>query len=195
MFIPIGFGLSVISHELGHALGAKIIGSNVYFIHIWPGYELIPKLGKPVTYDWPIDSIATIQIRSEIGSQPKLFGSSVTLSDNLAQAIVSFLGSGTTWVISLICLAVLKFFKPQGIWFALFLTGAFFYYDILTYSIFPHFLDLPHLIYIGGNFAEPLLALSYLGMSQNLSAAVIVTLCIVQTNVLLKVLKQNNDNK
>ena len=58
--------------------------------------------------------------------------------------------------------------------------GAFLFYDILSYTIFPVFFGLQHLIFIGGSYAEPILFLAELGIPSYVSITMICVLCVLQ---------------
>ena len=195
LFVLLGFAILVITHELGHALGAKIVGNNVNFIHIWPGYELFPNIGQQVTYEWTKSALAIIQTSVEIDAKSQLFGTGVFLSERVATSIIQFMGSGITWLISIIFLVLMHFFRPKGVLLSISIIGALFYIDILSYSIFPYFFDLPHLIFIGGKYAEPVLALSSLGINGNVAATIIIFWCSIQTLILAKVLIGNRSSE
>jgi hypothetical protein len=56
----------------------------------------------------------------------------------------------------------------------------------LFYTIFPTFLNIPHLLFAGGNVAEPVIALSHMGITPKLSIAAIILLSVLQVLFLCK---------
>lgn len=102
--------------------------------------------------------------------------------------------SSYTKLVTASFLAVLHFFKPNGVWFVISLTGATFYYDIFTSVIFPYFFNLPRLIFIGANYSEPIFALSHLSISPHFTSASIISVCVLQTILLVKVIQARRSN-
>ena len=87
-------------------------------------------------------------------------------------------------------------FKPKGIWLIITICGALLYYDILFYTVFPVFFNLPHFILWGGIVAEPIIGLSRLGIGQNISVIIILLLSYLQSLFLYKLLyKHKNQTK
>lgn len=192
--LPVAFTFSVLIHEFGHGLGAKVVGSNVEFIHVWPGYQIIPEFGELVKYEWPKGAVAEIRVSPYIDGESRFFGSGFTISKKWNETIIPILGSGTTWVTSIFFLAVLHFLKPKGVWFVISLTGATFYYDIFTSVIFPYFFNLRRLVFIGANYSEPVFALSHLSVSPHFTSASIISICVLQTILLVKIVKARRSN-
>ena len=178
LFFPLFISVTALIHEAGHAITGKVLGvgnPNVYF---WPGYEIYPNFGKSLpSTSWPKKSLAFVifnpQNEFQTDSQKKT-----------VNGIVGFMGSGLTYIVSVVCLLLLWYFKPAGVmhWF-LFL-GALLFYDILFYSVFPTFFDLPHLVVFGGNIAEPILALEKLGLAQWTTIPLVLLSCALQVYVL-----------
>ena len=194
LLLPIGFVLSVLTHEFGHGLGAKIVGSHVEFIHVWPGYQIFPEFGEPATYEWPKGAVAEMGVSKYLEEESRFFGSGFTISEEWTATIIPILGSGINWVISIFFLAVLHFLKPNGVWLIISLTGATFYYDIFTSVIFPHFFNLPRLVFIGANYSEPILAFSHVNVSPHFTSTFIVSICVLQSILLVKIMKARRSN-
>ncbi|WP_340679786.1 site-2 protease family protein [Paraglaciecola sp.] len=60
--LPLTLLFSIISHEFGHVLGARLFGVNNMAIYVWPGYEVYPKFAKRVAENWPNEVIAYSRI-------------------------------------------------------------------------------------------------------------------------------------
>jgi hypothetical protein len=207
--IPIIFIFSVLIHEYGHVLGAKIVGADNLNVYVWPGYELTPKFGEAYNGKWPKGAIGfgvflpknnpnisfNIDIFSELSSTPSLNIQSLkpkyTPITRTQHGVIALMGSALNLIISFISALLIYKFKPKGIWFVITACGSFLFYDILFYTVFPIFLSLPHLIFWGGNVAEPIIALSNLGIDQNISITLIILLSILQSLFLYKLFFSN----
>ncbi|WP_206486549.1 site-2 protease family protein [Thalassotalea sp. G2M2-11] len=204
--IPIIFIFSVLIHEYGHVLGAKFVGVNNLNIYVWPGYELSPNFGRPYDGEWPNNAIGFGIFSPEINQNISLntdflSGLSSIPSLNIQplkpryqsitktqHGVIALMGSGLNLIVSIMSILFLYQFRPKGIWYFLAASGSFLFYDILFYTVFPLFLNLPHLIFWGGSKAEPIMGLSSLGVDQNISVTVIVALSILQFFFLSKLL-------
>ena len=183
------FLLSVLIHESGHALIAKSVGYNIDKIYIFPGYQLYPKFGDEFIGEWPHGQIAFTQIRSDIIFKSIPTKGQIELLENSWQpALIQLMGSGLTWLVSVMCLITLRFLKPWSILFYLMLVGSVFYYDIVFYVIFPYYFEVPHMVFWGGYPSEPVAALSKLGLDMGLSAGLILLICSIQTIYLARVI-------
>jgi hypothetical protein len=197
--IPIIFILSVLIHEYGHALGAKVVGVDNLKIYISPGYELTPEFGEPYGKPWPDGAIAfgyfvpranlNITIKkdlfADLAAVPVLNIQSfqtkyIPITDN-QYGVIALMGSALNLLISFVSALFIYKFKPKGLWFFIAASGTFLFYDILFYTIFPTFLNLPHLVFWGGKVAEPIVALSKLGVDSNISVTIILLLSVLQS--------------
>lgn len=195
---------TIISHETGHVLAAKMFGFNLTF-YIWPGYEIYPNLGSIYQYDWPDKAIAFSVYAPPL--TPSLdFDMSTVWSDfpikekiepvsSFDDSIVDLMGSGFNLLLSFLSLFSIYRFKPKGIWLFIYSMGALLHYDLLLYSVLPLF-DLRHFFFWGGKEAEPILALSKMGLSYSLSISLVIALSAIQFVYLYKLLidRSKTDN-
>jgi hypothetical protein len=68
------------------------------------------------------------------------------------------MGSGLNLLLSMVSL-LLYLVKPKGLFLAMLNCAAFWYYDMLTYVIFPQWFALGHLIFWGGTQPGPIIVL------------------------------------
>jgi hypothetical protein len=203
------FIATVAIHETGHAITGKMIGLGKPKIHAWPGVELYPSLRRlSALEDWPERSIAhvffvhsTRTITFEFPEHGSLHISSPVVTwpsahlDHLKRQrelmpFVALMGSGSTYIVSLLCLLFLWTKKPKGFFRTAAVLGALLVYDLLCYAVFPVFFSLPHLAIIGGSQPEPVGALVNLGFSNKMAVTLILTLCFVHLSVLGVVLRK-----
>ncbi|NVK56531.1 MAG: hypothetical protein HWE26_13035 [Alteromonadaceae bacterium] len=189
LLVTSNFCVSVLTHEFGHALGSKMAGHRVAFIHVWPGYQIVPEFGKPVEYEWPNGVIAVTHAKKVMWHQRSILDISDWLSDKWNTSLPLLLSSGTNWFISIVFIAILLALKPKGFWLSL--TVALFYYDVFSYVVFPYFFNLPHLIFWGGHYVEPAVALTGLGLHSDVAAMAIVSVCIIQTVIVAITIKKD----
>ncbi|TQV89680.1 site-2 protease family protein [Aliikangiella coralliicola] len=199
--IPVFIYLSVVIHEYGHVLGAKLVSNQTLTVYIWPGYELHPNIGSPYKKNWPKGVVAFGGIQappaisskaSEIPGWKKYIDlkqeeyKPITEFDS---SIIALSGSGLNSLLSVISLLFIYIFKPKGIGLAVSVAGALLHYDLLLYSVLPIFFDLPHLIFWGGTSPEPIIALSKLGLPQYFSVSSVIFISAIQLGCLYKLLK------
>lgn len=203
VLICIVLPLSVITHEFGHAMTGLSLGSNNPSIVVWPGWQIYPKFDRSRQAAWPNSAIAqTIfvpkktplrleksrsYLAQNIFFKPAVSVYSGPLSEK-ENSLVLLMGSGLNWLLSVLALCFLMIFKNNKFMLIICTPFAFLYYDLVTYSLLPTFFDLKHWIFWGGSHAEPLLALSQLGMAQNLAIVFICAIAIAQSVLTLKVL-------
>jgi hypothetical protein len=107
LFFPLFISVTALIHEAGHAITGKVLGvgnPNVYF---WPGYEIYPNFGKSLpSTSWPKKSLAFVifnpQNEFQTDSQKKT-----------VNGIVGFMGSGLTYIVSVVCLLLLWYWTSQ----------------------------------------------------------------------------------
>lgn len=183
------FFSSVILHEFGHAVTAEILGYDVHTVYMFPGYQLYPDFGATFLGEWPTGRVAYTEVSSGIvfEATPSNVQLAIQMSDGRL-AWIKLMGSGFTWLISVICLITIRFIKPWSIFFYFLLVGSLFYYDIVFYVIFPYYLDLPHIIFWGGYASEPVDAFYQLGLNKTFTAGLIVLVGLLQTIYLVRLI-------
>jgi hypothetical protein len=187
LILMVVFFLSVLIHEMGHALITKSVGYNIDKIYIFPGYQLYPKFGDEFIGEWPHGQIAFTQIRLGTIFESIPIKEQIELLENgWRPALIQLMGSGLTWFVSVMCLITLRFLKPWSILFYLMLVGSVFYYDIVFYVIFPYYFEVPHMVFWGGDTSEPVVALNKLGLDMGISAVLILLICSIQTIYLVR---------
>jgi hypothetical protein len=195
--------LSVVTHELGHAITGLSLGLNSPSIIIWPGWQIYPEFDSFRQHDWPQSAIAQTKFSfhstylrlenslayqvQDIQFKPAGPVFSVPLSEK-ENAFVLLMGSGLNWLISLLALYLLFKFKGNRFVLVACTPFALLYYDLVSYSVLPTFFDLRHWIFWGSNDAEPLLALSQMGVHHNLAVVIICGIALTQSVLTLKVL-------
>jgi len=191
------FLASVLIHEAGHAVSGVVFGLGTPIINIWPGVELFPSIGETVsTTAWSGSSVAYVSFIPEtprfviefpesaqsLKLKPELkVDTKNTSQDGALLPIVGLMGSGTTYLVSLFCTLYLYFIKPKGVYRALAACGTFLFYDILCYTVFPVFFEMPHLIFMGGIHPEPIICLVSIGYSYEIAIALVLCICAAQT--------------
>ena len=200
------FIISVLIHELGHGIAGKILAMGQLVIAVWPGFEIFPEMGALNNIKhWPGSAVAVVSFIPEVKSLSvdihREFNSyiikpilniqhSSVLYDQNRVAVVLLMGSGTTYLISLLCTIFLWLCSPEGILRKVCVFGVFMFYDLLCYSIFPVFFDLRHLIFIGGKLPEPVIALAQLGMPSETAVTFIVIVCCTQAYFIKRLLSK-----
>ena len=168
------FILSVIIHEGGHLITAELLGKSHNTLYIWPGLEVYPKLSTELAPDWPNIAISTLYTIPK----PDKNGI-INLNDwKVTMGIIKLMGSVSTLIVSILSILILSAFRPIGLIRNILFLGSFLYYDILTYTVFPHFFNLQHLIVIGGADPEPITALKALGFSTNNAIKAVLSICL-----------------
>lgn len=99
--------------------------------------------------------------------------------EKLKGAIVALMGSGTTLLVSIAGTFALIWLKPAGFAMHILRLASLLHLDILTYTVFPYFFGARHLLFWGGSRAEPVIALSNLGVPAGLSVTVIVLISLI----------------
>lgn len=195
--------LSVITHELGHALTGDALGWDRPTISVWPGWQVYPEFNSSSQANWPSNAIAqttfsfhSTQLRIEnspayqaqnIQFQPAGIVTSVSVSET-ESAWVSLMGSGLNWILSISALCVLVLFKNNKTILISCTPFALLYYDLVFYALLPTFFGLRHWIWWGSHHAEPLLAMTQLGVNLNLAVVTICLIALLQSVLTLKVL-------
>ena len=190
------FIITVLIHEAGHAFTGQVYGLGTPSIHVWPGIEVSLDISAwSFSSYWPEHALAyvtfipeTTSLVVEYPENPHDISVNPQLrimlehpnNNNYLPPIVGVMGSGITYAVSLLCTLFLWFCKPIGIVRTFSVFGAFLFYDILSYTIFPVFFGLQHLIFIGGNYAEPILFLAEMGIPSYVSISMVCVLCILQ---------------
>ena len=198
--------ISVLIHELGHGIVGKILGMGQLVIAVWPGFVFFPEMGALIHIKhWPGSAVSVVSFIPEVKSLSvdihREFNSyiikpilniqhSSVLYDQNRVAVVLLMGSGTTYLISLLCTIFLWLCSPEGILRKVCVFGVFMFYDLLCYSIFPVFFDLRHLVFIGGKLPEPVIALAQLGMPSEISVTLIVIVCCTQAYFIKRLLSK-----
>lgn len=195
--------LTIFIHEAGHAITGKILGLGNPIIYVWPGVELYPNFGLPNPDDtWPENALAYVSFMSEtkplvvefsentksLSLNPTLkFTSTLSNKVGTSNPIVGFMGSGTTYLISLFCTVYLWLFNPKGSFRNCIVLGTFLFYDLLFYTVFPIFFGVSHLVLIGGDKAEPIIHLAKMGVPIWISVTLVIVCCFLQVNALIKI--------
>ena len=200
------FFVSVFIHESGHAITGKLAGVGNPVVHVWPGVEVYPNLATlPFAAHWPANRVASVsfarQKRTDVQFHPAAdnqysLPSPVFVSDSptknvIAPPVVGVMGSGLTYLLSVICLMSLWLFKPQGVFHTVLIAGSLLFYDLLFYAVFPTFFGLPHVVFFGGTVPEPVIYLAQMGVASWLSISVIIALSALHIAILVK-LKTNS---
>ena len=168
------FVFSVIIHESGHLITAELLGKSNNTLYVWPGIEIYPQFSTELTRDWPDSSLSILYAFPK----PEINGI-IDLSDwRRTLGIIKLMGSVSTLIVSMLSILILLVFRPIAPIRNALLVGSFFYYDILTYTVFPHFFNLKHLIVIGGSDPEPITALKAIGFSTANSIQLILSICL-----------------
>jgi hypothetical protein len=195
--------LSVVTHEFGHAITGLSLGLNNPSVSVWLGWQIYPELDRSQQVDWPKSGIAQTRFSfynthmrienslayqaQDIQFKPTGPVFSVSLSDK-ENSLVLLMGSGLNWLLSVLALYFLMIFKNNKAMLITCTPFALLYYDLVSYSLLPTFFDLRHWIFWGSNEAEPLLALTQIGVHHNLSVVIIYGIALTQSVLTLKVL-------
>lgn len=200
MTIPL-LMVTILVHETGHAVTARLLTGMKSEIHVWPGYQLYPKVGERYSLSWPEKSLAVTTLYPPFPMLPandfldgeknppvawRFRGKVVEFSD-----WTMLMGSGATVLASLLSLLLIWILKPKGILLGALVLGSLMHFDMLTYSIFPVFFELPHLLVFGGSVPEPVRALTNLGVPDYFSVPAIIVLSIGEFSWLYLLLSRN----
>jgi hypothetical protein len=195
--------LSVVTHEFGHAITGQLLGKKNARIIVWPGWQIYPEFDSSRQAEWPKGAIAQTMfvpqnphliienspnhLAQKILFKPAVRVSSGSLNEK-ENGLVLLMGSGLNWLLSVIALCFLMIFKNNKIILIGCTPFVFLYYDLVSYSLLPTFFDLRHWIFWGSNQAEPLLALTQIGVHPNLAVVVICGIALIQSILTLQVL-------
>ncbi|WP_414827967.1 hypothetical protein [Alteromonas sp. H39] len=156
VIVPLFLLSTIVLHESGHALTAYVLGVENISIRIWPGFTLFSTFSD-YEYLMRLQSPMTGVASTDLFFLPETFS-------QMDGGLCMLMGSGVTFIISLICLFWYVVYRPSGKQQACCIAGMLLVYDAFTYVIFPTVFGVRHLIVIGGNKPEPLIALEYLGV-------------------------------
>jgi hypothetical protein len=143
---------SLLLHELGHGLTARVLGGNIAWLRVWPGIEAWPSPGQAVEGEW-----GTAIMRLAYTRGPG-WG-----TDGWRDGVVRLMGSGTNLLLAALALGSLWLFRPRGWLRLLLIAQALMFADLLLYCTLPEFLGLPHYLVFGGSIAEPVDGAASLG--------------------------------
>lgn len=199
------FSITIVLHELGHVVGGIICEAGQIYITIWPGVQLFPWQGHGANViAWASDDLAAVTflharqalfVTFQMTNNPfdlvprVYFIDSNPINPEALSPIVTLLGSGTTYLVSVLCLFILYFKKPSGLGFKVLMCGALLYWDLLLYCVMPTVFGLPHLILIGGDTPEPLISLVQIGIAKPIAITMVLLSGVLQTRVLMSTIK------
>jgi hypothetical protein len=63
-FAGLLFLVTVIAHEFGHALTARLLGNKEVAVYVWPGFEIFPDFGGRFRDEWPGSAAALTDLHS-----------------------------------------------------------------------------------------------------------------------------------
>jgi len=175
VFFPLAF-IGLIVHELAHGLTAEVLGGEFLALWVFPGIELWPDFGAPY------DGIFTY-----FGLVRYLSGMDWTDTE---RGWATLMGAGSTFIVSIIALIALLLSKPRNRWLRYTLISlALWYFDMLTYTIFPQ-LGLQHWIVLGGGTPEPVIGAEKLGVDRMLFTVGIAVTCTAMSLALWAYLRR-----
>ena len=199
------FSITIVLHELGHVVGGIICEAGQIYITIWPGVQLFPWQGHGANViSWASDDLAAVTflharqalfVTFQMTNNPfdlvprVYFIDSNPINPEALSPIVTLLGSGTTYLVSVLCLFILYFKKPSGLGFKVLMCGALLYWDLLLYCVMPTVFGLPHLILVGGDTPEPLISLVQIGIAKPIAITMVLLSGVLQTQVLMSTIK------
>lgn len=199
------FSITIVLHELGHVVGGIICEAGQIYITIWPGVQLFPWQGHGANViSWASDDLAAVTflharqalfVTFQMTNNPfdlvprVYFIDSNPINPEALSPIVTLLGSGTTYLVSVLCLFILYFKKPSGLGFKVLMCGALLYWDLLLYCVMPTVFGLPHLILVGGDTPEPLISLVQIGIAKPIAITMVLLSGVLQTRVLMSTIK------
>lgn len=199
------FSITIVLHELGHVVGGIICEAGQIYITIWPGVQLFPWQGHGANViSWASDDLAAVTflharqalfVTFQMTNNPfdlvprVYFIDSNPINPEALSPIVTLLGSGTTYLVSVLCLFILYFKKPSGLGFKVLMCGALLYWDLLLYCVMPTVFGLPHLILVGGDTPEPLTSLVQIGIAKPIAITMVLLSGVLQTRVLMSTIK------
>lgn len=199
------FSITIVLHELGHVVGGINCEAGQIYITIWPGVQLFPWQGHGANViSWASDDLAAVTflharqalfVTFQMTNNPfdlvprVYFIDSNPINPEALSPIVTLLGSGTTYLVSVLCLFILYFKKPSGLGFKVLMCGALLYWDLLLYCVMPTVFGLPHLILVGGDTPEPLISLVQIGIAKPIAITMVLLSGVLQTRVLMSTIK------
>lgn len=164
LLVSVVIGLLV--HEWGHALTGAAMGAEIKGVYVYPGVEIYPDFGDRYPYRWGTKLGAAIVDELGLGWADWQHG------------LVSVMGSGSTLMVSYLGIRLLYALRPRRrFWRYLLIALALYFFDILSYSLFPQ-LGLRHWIVFGGRFAEPVYGAERMGIPSWLFVTVVVVICM-----------------
>ena len=160
LYIAIFLGPGLLSHELGHALGAVLAGGEVTQVAVAPGLQLYPDLQRT---PWE-GQLGWVRTRG--------------VSTDRDLGLMQVLGCGVTLTVALVASLLLQRRRRGGVGRHVLLAFSLFFLDALTYSTLP-LVGLRHWGPVGGRQPEPLVALERLGVPTPVGLTVVVLLSLV----------------
>jgi len=148
LLLVILFGLvsvvSLLIHELGHCFTMDAVGGRCAAVYVLPGVQVWPlsDFGAPAEEPWGNYFGRTIYAEPAPGP--------------FEEGMVKLMGSGSVALISTLAMLALAIIRVKGWPGIILLIQGLFFLDIVTYTILPHFFDLPHFFIWGGTTPEPL---------------------------------------
>ncbi|MGV3590798.1 MAG: hypothetical protein ACO1PZ_03845 [Gammaproteobacteria bacterium] len=187
----------IIVHELGHIAALHVVSDAHIRVSVWPGYELYPMPGQRFRGTWPARGVVVVEPYWILAKPGEVLPASILATRGNEHhrelqkhsGLLKFMGAGATTLLSLICLILLTIRKPRAGLAVLFITGALLHVDMLSYTIFPLFLDAPHLYFFGGSEPEPLNGLVEMGLPQHLAVVLIALSSAAQLGWLFCLMK------
>jgi len=171
--------LNLLLHEIGHCITIDAVGGKCGGIYFYPGVKIYPlnELGREFDGAWETAVGATTY------DQPA--------PTEEARGLVSLMGSGTTASLSLLALLVLYIFRPRRGIRTLLLAQSLMFLDLLTYTVLPHWFDLPHFFVVGGKSPEPLNGAVLLGISESEFITGVLVFSLLMTAGLVRFVTRN----
>jgi hypothetical protein len=147
-------GPGLLGHELGHALGAVLVGGSVQEVGVAPGVVLYPELRR-VPWTGLLGWVRTAGVTTDP-----------------ARGVVRLSGCAATLLLALVAAGLLSGWRPTSRWIRhALVAGTLLCLDGLTYTFLP-LLGLRHWIVLGGHEPEPLVGLDLLGWPRWIGVAV-----------------------
>jgi hypothetical protein len=148
--------INLVVHELGHCYTINAVGGKCGGVYVTPGVRIWPlkEFGQHYPNTWKNFIGLTIYDQAAPTDQ--------------ASGFVALMGSGSVAALSLLALFVLNIFFPRGwVRFPL-LAQSLMFFDLLLYTILPHWFGLPHFFFIGGTSPEPLEGAIKMGIPESM---------------------------